>query len=427
MATLPALERESAWPVSDCSGPPVEELLGGTLDLWLDCPTSWPSLGRSFTTAEQQERESRLDRFLAVLQAELRGLPRTATRRQVVRDRLTSAFEAFARSSLDLDDGQLELLLDDGFSSVSGEMARQARQFDPSVSVDDILQATRNAWTAGGLQMLLGRPMCVTPAIFAYSMLYPYSDNYLDSPETSPESKLAFSTRFGRRLAGDPVAAANAREVLIWRLVETIENQYARPDWPQVFDGLLAIHRAQEDSIRLLRGGRACDAGEILELSLRKGGTSVLADGYLAAGALSRDEAQRAFDWGAMLQLGDDLQDVLQDRQEGSLTLFTQAAGRGTLDELTSRTFHFARRVMQRLEALPGAGCRPLMELIERSSWSLLLRSAGDAGQLYSGEYLRYLERHSPFRFAFLRSAWNKLERQRGSLTRLFEVFLGAY
>ncbi len=32
------------------------------------------------------------------------------------------------------------------------------------------------------LQLLLGIPVRVTPAIFAYSMLYPYGDNCLDDP-----------------------------------------------------------------------------------------------------------------------------------------------------------------------------------------------------------------------------------------------------
>lgn len=64
------------------------------------------------------------------------------------------------------------------------------------VTTKDILQASRNAWTARALQMLLGRDMGLTPAIFAYSMFYPYADNYLDDPATCtpwatcPRSKL---------------------------------------------------------------------------------------------------------------------------------------------------------------------------------------------------------------------------------------------
>ena len=57
------------------------------------------------------------------------------------------------------------------------------------------------ALTPGSRLPLLGLPVEVTPAVFAYSMLYPYTDNYLDDPaiprttspsgtsNTSPSSK----------------------------------------------------------------------------------------------------------------------------------------------------------------------------------------------------------------------------------------------
>jgi hypothetical protein len=59
---------------------------------------------------------------------------------------------------------------------------------------------------------MLGQKMGLTPAIFTYSMLYPYTDNYLDNPATSRERKLGFSARFGQRLAGEAVAPVNDHE-----------------------------------------------------------------------------------------------------------------------------------------------------------------------------------------------------------------------
>jgi hypothetical protein len=65
-----------------------------------------------------------------------------------------------------------------------------------------------------------------------------------------------------------------------------------------------------------------------------------------------------------------------------------------------------------------------LQELIERSSTSLLVRSAGEAGNLFSTEYLEELETYSPFRFAFLSRQRQQLEQQSGLLAKLFEAFL---
>ncbi len=317
-------------------------------------------------------------------------MPRTRSERRSARSRVTSAFTDFAKYCLDFDDTHLELLLNDGFSAVATQLARQARQFDPGVSASDIFQASRNAWTACGLQVLLGRDMRLTPSIFAYSMLYPYTDNYLDDPATSRSAKLAFSERFRRRLDGDAVAPFNDREATIWRLVELIEEEYARADWPEVYDSLLAIHRAQENSVRLLRSGSSPAGVDVLKLSFEKGGASVLADAYLVAGSLSPDEAQFAFDWGVLLQLADDLQDLQQDLREGILTIFTQAAARvplgQPLDNLTTHTLNFGHRVMRQVDRMPsnhsalnGAAAKhkSLTEMIRMSCSLLLIWSAG--------------------------------------------------
>jgi hypothetical protein len=392
-----------------------------------------PPFDRTFTPAEQAAREIHLDHLLHTVEAELRDVPRTRSERRSARSRVTSAFTDFAKYCLDFDDSHLELLLNDGFSAAATQLARQARQFDPGVSASDIFQASRNAWTACGLQVLLGRDMRLTPSIFAYSMLYPYTDNYLDDPVTSRSAKLAFSDRFRRRLDGDALASFNDREATIWRLVELIEEEYARADWPEVYDSLLAIHRAQENSVRLLRSGSAPAGVDILKLSFEKGGASVLADACLVAGSLSPDEAQFAFDWGVLLQLADDLQDLQQDLREGILTIFTQAAARASLDNLTTHTLNFGHRVMSQVDRMPsnhsalnGAAAKhkSLTEMIRMSCTLLLIWSAGESAKLYTSRYLAELETHSPFRFAPLAEKRKKLARWTSPLARLFESFL---
>jgi hypothetical protein len=398
-------------------------LIDESISLWEEDPACLPRFEHTFTVNDQASREAQLDQFLKSVEAELRHLPRTRSERQRVRRRITSAFERFAKSALDLEDKHLELLLKDGFSTVATQLARQARRFDPAVSIADILQASRNAWTAGGLQMLFGQDMRLTPSIFAYSLLYPYTDNYLDDPATPREAKLGFSDRFRRRLAGDRVAPTNEREVSVWRLVNLIEDQYPRTDWPQVFASLLAIHRAQENSLRFLRLEPSADEVDVVRLSFEKGGTSVLADGYLVAGSLSHEDAQFIFDWGVLLQLVDDLQDLQRDLSEGVLTVFTQAVRHQPLDELTTRTLCFGQRVMDRLVQMPE-GSVVLREMIQKSSWSLLIWAAGESGDLYTQKYLAELETHSPFRLRSLGKRRKQLARWTGPLARLFESFL---
>ena len=104
-------------------------------------------------------------------------------------------------------------------------------------------------------------------------------------------------------------------------MVRLIEEEFSRHRFPRVFECLLAIHQAQENSMaQLKRSPRASDL-ELLRLSCAKGGTSVLADACLSHGFLSDEEARFAFDWGVLLQLGDDLQDVEDDMKHGAATL----------------------------------------------------------------------------------------------------------
>jgi hypothetical protein len=118
------------------------------------------------------------------------------------------------------------------------------------------------------------------------------------------------------------------------------------------------------------------------------------------------------------------LQDVAEDRRDGVRTLFTAAAAAGTLDEATSRTLHYAGCVLPLLLDLPAPGCAPLKQLIARSSLSLIVRSAGAAADWYSPPYLAALERHSPFRFAYLNRSREKMAPRRALMARMFECFL---
>src|SRR5581483_6282464 len=398
--------------------------LDDSIALWNACHASCEPAARRYSEAEQSAREAELARLIGAIQGELSRLPATRSERDGARERITAAFVRFGRNALDFEDRHLDLLLGHGFSGIATMLARRARRFDPRVSMADILQASRNAWTACALQALLGVGMELTPAIFAYSMLYPYSDNFTDDAAIDPAAKVAFSERFGRRLDGQKELARGPIEETIWRLIELIEEQYPRDEFPQVFGGLLGIHRAQERSIRLLRGGGS-GAVDVTELSFEKGGASVLADVYLALPSAGEEAAAFAWDWGILLQLGDDLEDLRDDRASGRRTVFTDAVARGSaLDEVTSRTLAFGETTLARLKSLGGAEADTLKELIRRSSRSLLIRASGQSSGLYTPEYLSRLERFSPFRYAFLSDCRARLGRQSGALSRLFEAFL---
>jgi hypothetical protein len=403
--------------------PAITSFVEDSIAAWHGSSKEFPQLGRQYTEGEQQEHERLFDCALEIAERELQTQPETVSEGKAVCGRLTSTAARLASLALDLDDPYLEFLLRDEFSKIGKDLASSARRFDAAVSLSDILQACRNAWTACGLQPLLGQSIQLTPAIFAYSMLYPYSDNYLDDDRVSQSAKLGFSSRFRRRLAGERLPARDELEGVVWRLVSLIESQYARSQYPQVYDCLLDIHHAQENSIHQLGHSANADEMDLLNLTFAKGGTSVLADAYLAAGSLTDCEARFAFAWGVLLQMADDLDDLPVDRQHGFLNLFSQAAEREPLDELTNRTLNFGQSVMQLMDALPN-GSMAFKELLRRNSTSLIIRAAAHSAELYTERYLAELEAYSPLRFQFLKQRQQRFAADSGSYAEFFQAFL---
>ena len=364
------------------------------IGMWQSCHGNMPCFRHSYTSREQSRREAGAEKFLRAAEKSIASGLRDAE------SAVLQAFAVFARAALDLDDAHLKLLVQ-GFPHLARGLAEQARRFDPAISATDIFQASRNVWTAAGLQVLLGQPLQLTPAVFAYSMLYPYTDNLLDDPHTSADAKRAFNGRLRARLQGESPAPADPREHKVWALVDKIERQYDRTRHPEVFRSLLEIQNAQEDSVGLRREA-GLPPDKVLHGVFAKGGASVLADGYLAAGLLTQKQEDFAFGWGVLLQLADDLQDVAEDRAAGTSTLFSETSSE-PLDLVTNRVFEFGELVFAGLDTFQSPTVEPLKQLIRQSAAILLITAAGAAHELHSRAYIQELERHSPFRFGFVR------------------------
>jgi hypothetical protein len=392
------------------------------MNLWWDCETGdarLPDLGPLYSAQAQTENEKDLLEFLDQVDRLLSNPPHSRREVQAAQARLGMAFRSIAEESLGFTAAQLDLLPSQAFSEVSEEFVRRARAFDPGLSGEDIYQAGRNAWTANGLQWLLGVPVQNTPSIFAYSLLYPYTDNYLDDPAITLTTKLAFNERFRQRLAGDSLEPVNVQEQVIFDLVAMIEKQYSRSDDPAVFESLLDIHRAQSRSLNLMRRSAAPGEVDVMGLSFEKGGTSVLADGYLVSGSLPEAQREYTYGHGIFAQLLDDMEDIGQDSGDGRLTIYSQPAGHGSLDALANRTFHFGRNVLMGLDCFDVE--ESARDLIRRGANLLLIDTIGRTEQYYTTAYLHELEAYSPFRFSFLQEQRNNFIKRHGSLVKSME------
>jgi hypothetical protein len=357
-----------------------------------------------FAAAEQRSNEREADLLIDSMEKELRRYPDKEKEQSAWRERLFLLLRRFGTESFLFSDSHFDIIFSSEYFAVTRAFARQAGAFNGSIETAALGQAIRNVWVMNCMQMFLGRRPYLSPSIFAYSMLYPYTDNYLDRPSLPRESKEMACRRLGLRLSGRALKPCDAYEAAVFRLVEMIEGEYARDDFPEVYSSLLAIHAGQIKSLRQQRKFCTLDDAALLRISVEKGGSSVLADGWLVGGRLSRDEADFAFGFGVMLQLLDDLQDLPDDRDAGHCTLFTRAASLEYLDSFTSRLWHFMHCVLDSMDCFADSRGLELRDLIRRSSTMLMLRAMAENAGLYSNEYLRRMERISPMSFVFLKN-----------------------
>ena len=401
----------------------VEEQVSAAAADWESCVCVQRAAGPRFSSGEQQRKENAYDEALDKVEREAKHARRGNRYRAEAQRRVMAVFPKFATVALGLEDEAVHLLTD-GFLPIGTQFAQWARRFDPELPMMDVVQACRNAWTVCGMQPLLGDGMEMTPAIVGYSLLYPYSDNYLDDGRTSNEQKLEFSARFRDRLCGLEITPRDRHEAAVWAMVALIESQYPRRKYPRVYECLLAIHQAQENSIAQSKRGRRLSDVELLRLSCAKGGTSVLADACLSHGSLTDQEARFAFNWGVLLQLGDDLQDVQEDLKQGSSTLFSKSVREGIpLDALVQQLLTFSALVADQVDALPHGD--PALKRLLRMSWrSLILMAVARSYRYFTPGFIAEVEPESPFRFGFLRARNKRLSGRQGLYRVLFESFL---
>jgi hypothetical protein len=386
--------------------------------IWDKSPVYFPAFQSNYTTEVQITRESRFNQF----QKELKKLEKrkkiSALKEGDPARSFFPVFRDFMENVFDFEPVQLEIILSDKFKNVSKDFFYQARKFGPELSPENIYQGLRNVWIMNGVQLMMGIPVEITPSVFAYSMIYPYSDNLLDEDTLSDAEKKAFSRRFNDRLHGLKSEPQSHAESQLFTLVGMFEEQFPRTQFPEVYASLYAIQKGQTRSLELINCNGLEDA-VIREICFEKGGASVLADGYLVAGRLNPGQERALFGYGIYLQLLDDIQDVKEDTQAATKTLFS-CRGKQDLGLMMNKTIHFGRSVLEELRCFNGTDMDKLLPLMNRSIETMMIESAGLNPPGFSPAYLQNLEKHSPLRFEFIRKKKSQSKSQRFNLFRKY-------
>ena len=395
----------------------VETYIDHYVEMWESSPSHLPEFQHEYTFSEKCERENNFEQFQQKIK-KLQSKEKVQEIKNNPEKSFFPTFKSFLETVFDYEKEQLDIIMSDDFKNVTKDFFEKARAFGPELKPENIYQALRNVWIMNGIQLMLKLPVEITPSVFAYSMIYPYSDNLLDDPEISAIEKVEFSKRFNQRLQGKQPTPKSHAESQLFALVGMFEEQYPRNNFSEVYESLYAIQKAQTDSLKLLKTA-GLSVSEMRKICFEKGGASVLADGYLVAGKLTILQERALFGYGIYLQLLDDIQDVEEDARAFTKTMFSSLE-KYKADEFVNQTIHFGRAALNEMKCFETKNIEQFLTLMNRSIETMIIESVGVNDGCFTTGYLNELDKFSPLHFEFVRRKKSESKSQRFDLFRKY-------
>ncbi|WP_454055086.1 class 1 isoprenoid biosynthesis enzyme [Clostridium sp. Marseille-Q7071] len=381
-------------------------------NIWWNTNKDFPKLDGKVSYFEKIKMEKQTDKFINEIIKIIESFPNEEAKRKQWRDRFNDIVDEFINKSPLINSKDKEILLSRELLKSTEEFINVAKTFDSNISAEDIGQAMRNVWIMNILQMLFGMKVSFTDSIFGYSMLYPYTDNYLDNPEISKEEKANTNKRLEKRLKGHLIESNNEYEKKVFELVSKIENTFDRETYTEVFQSLIYIYNGQVKS--MIQQGKRTSPYEtdILGISIEKGGSSVLADGYLVKGKLNYEEARFCYGYGILLQICDDLQDATEDLENNHMTIISQLAEKWDLDNITNGLINFTINLIEDVECFQCKNIKELKQLIKKNCLQLIYFAIAANKNLYSKSYFKEIEKYFPYRRRYMIKLFDKLKKK---------------
>ena len=389
----------------------IKSLTDKHLSIWWETSAILHMKNEKVSFLDKLRNEKKIENFRKQLFKTLKQVPKSKDEEEYLRKDIFSQIKAMELNISNYEESIIDFFIESGYANITEEFIDAVKEFDPKMGVYDIFQAIRNVWIMNSIQILYSMEVQLTPSIFAYSMLYPYSDNYLDDSNISTGDKIEFNKRFRRWLLGEKDNPLNNMEQHIYDLVNKIEDEFERKIYPEVFESLLGIQNAQEQSLIQQKDKTLPFEKDIIGITFEKGGTSVLADGYLVRGTLNRDEAEFMFGYGVFLQIIDDLQDVEEDYNNKHMTMFSQIGDRYHLDRLINKLMNFIEEFFNNGVTFTSEKAKKLKRVIQDCSHIMIFEAISKNKNRFSKEYIKTVESYSIVRFSYFKRVKKKFQR----------------
>lgn len=381
-------------------------------DTWWSTKKDLPNLKNATTYWHKRKQEKLTNKFIDSFVKSIESFPCGEQNQKVWKKNIDILIDEFIDNSDLINREDKNILFTDALLKNTETFVNEAQTFDSNMSIENIGQAMRNLWIMNIIQMLLGKSPKLTPSVFSYSMLYPYTDNFLDSNNISKEEKFKISNTFEKRLRGEKPKPASEYEKQLFKLIDKIESEFDRTKDIEVFQSLLCIQKAQIKSLMQQEKVTGPYERDILGISIEKGGSSVLADAYIVNGTLTEEEAKFFFGYGILLQICDDLQDAKEDLKNGHMTIISQLASKWPLDNVTNALINFTFDLLDNANFFSTPNIDSLKELIRKNCLQLILFAIAKNKSLYSKKYFKIVQAYFPYTPIYMRNLYNRLRKK---------------
>ena len=371
---------------------------------WEEQPDRFPEFLQENTdifpmikAGQKKENESLVQEFTQKVQKKLRQKPKSKEARNALTQELEQDFMNFLdREQILYLSSWMSPQLLDAFKRETKHFLDDVRAFDEELRPEQIWQTLRNYFIYAMIVDMQGVEQHAEDPILAYSLLYPYTDNYIDDARITRQEKEHYNRMISAKLKGESVLGRNALEEKTCRLLDMILTAYIGPKQKKISESLLQLLEAQTCSIRQQKTDVTED--QILEISIWKGSSSVLTDYLFATEDWKEYEETFYLKFGFLLQLVDDLQDIEEDNAAGNHTLMTEADRHQCLERYVNRLLWFTWNEIRSFEPVNPA----LKGFVLKHCVEISLLSAAMNQQFFANSYLRALEPYLPFSLDFL-------------------------
>lgn len=375
--------------------------------LWQNIPDTFPDFLPVIDTQTKIENEQWLLQASEAIQSQLHTCPKLFGKkrwRKETEQLLTKLLNE--APLLGLNKAMSEKLQQE-FLAETKRFLKRSRDFDKKLSIEDLGQAIRNYIVYGVFCILSDMPQHCHSAIWGYSMLYPYTDNYIDSHNVSPDDKKEFNAFIYHKLKGEQIVPATKAQTQTGQLLDAVEDFYPRSSHTDIYDGLLMMLEAQEISIKQAK--LALSDEEIMDISLYKGGISVLLDRFYVEKEMTTEEVLFYLAYGFFLQLADDLQDITSDETEGSRTILNLQSDSAYREKTVNKILHFLHTILTTWlpASATGDDGYDFTSFLLDKCYLLILTAVWRSKEHFTDDYLTKVEKSLPISFAYIETMTN--------------------